>query len=216
MRLFLAIEPPPELRQRLAAMAEQLRGEPATTAADVWALGVLLFELLADRTPFDLRGRTVAEIERIVCRDETPRASESAPRERTRALRGDLDLMGITELQELKTGALITFSCEAGAILAHADEAARRRIVDYAQAVGLAFQIADDLLDAEASPDDLGKPTGQDAALGKATFVGQLGIGGARERAKELVGQAERQLAFFGEKADLLSATARFVVDRRS
>jgi farnesyl diphosphate synthase len=130
--------------------------------------------------------------------------------------RGDLDLMGITELQELKTGALITFSCEAGAILAHADEAARRRIVDYAQAVGLAFQIADDLLDAEASPDDLGKPTGQDAALGKATFVGQLGIEGARERAQELVGQAERQLAFFGEKADLLRLTARFILERKS
>jgi farnesyl diphosphate synthase len=130
--------------------------------------------------------------------------------------RGDLDLTGITELQQLKTGALITFSCEAGAILARADEGARQRLVEYAQAVGLAFQIADDLLDAQASPDDLGKPTGQDAALGKATFVGQLGIEGARDRAEELVRQAEGQLAFFGEKADLLRLTARFILERRS
>jgi farnesyl diphosphate synthase len=130
--------------------------------------------------------------------------------------RGDLDLTGITELQQLKTGALITFSCEGGAILARADEGARQRLVEYAQAVGLAFQIADDLLDAQASPDDLGKPTGQDAALGKATFVGQLGIEGARDRAEELVRQAEGQLAFFGEKADLLRLTARFILERRS
>jgi farnesyl diphosphate synthase len=130
--------------------------------------------------------------------------------------RSDLDLQGITELQQLKTGALIAYSCEAGAVLAQADDVARRRLVDYAEAIGLAFQIADDLLDAEASADDLGKPTGQDAALGKATFIGQLGLEGARSKARELVRQAEGHLAFFGEKADLLRLTARFILERKS
>jgi len=130
--------------------------------------------------------------------------------------RSDLDLQGITELQQLKTGALIAFSCEAGAVLARADGAARRRLADYAEAIGLAFQIADDLLDAEASADDLGKPTGQDAALGKATFIGQLGLEGARGKAEKLVHQAEGHLAFFGEKADLLRLTARFILERKS
>jgi farnesyl diphosphate synthase len=130
--------------------------------------------------------------------------------------RRNLDLDGITELQALKTGALIRFSCEAGAILGRADADARSRIVAYAGAIGLAFQIADDLLDALATPGDLGKPTGQDEALGKATFVGQLGIEGAREKAEALVRQADSHLEFFGEKADLLRKVARFIVERRS
>lgn len=130
--------------------------------------------------------------------------------------RQNLDLDGITELQALKTGALIRFSCEAGAILGRADADARSSIVAYAGAIGLAFQIADDLLDALATPGDLGKPTGQDEALGKATFVGQLGIEGAREKAEALVRQAHRHLEFFGEKADLLREVARFIVERRS
>ena len=130
--------------------------------------------------------------------------------------RGALDLEGITELQALKTGALITFSCEAGAILGRADSRARSHVVAYAKAIGLAFQIADDLLDALATPEDLGKPTGQDAILGKATFIGQLGLDGARAKADELVSQAEANLELFGEKADLLRDVARFIVARKS
>src|SRR3546814_1363152 len=92
------------------------------------------------------------------------------------AERATLDLDGISHLQSLKTGALIRFSCEAGALLAEAAAAERAALVAYAQDLGLAFQIADDLLDAESTTAALGKPTGQDASLGKATFVGQLGI----------------------------------------
>jgi farnesyl diphosphate synthase len=130
--------------------------------------------------------------------------------------RSALDLDGISHLQSLKTGALIRFSCEAGALLAEAAAAEREALVAYAQDLGLAFQIADDILDAESTPEALGKPTGQDANLGKATFVGQLGIREARDKAQGLVESACARLDIFGEKADLLRQTAAFVVARRS
>jgi farnesyl diphosphate synthase len=130
--------------------------------------------------------------------------------------RSGLDLDGISHLQRLKTGALIRFSCQAGAILGEASEAEHAALVAYAEDLGLAFQIADDILDAESTPEALGKPTGQDANLGKATFVGQLGIGAAREKADALVQSACARLDLFGEKADLLRQTAAFVVARRS
>jgi farnesyl diphosphate synthase len=130
--------------------------------------------------------------------------------------RSALDLDGISHLQSLKTGALIRFSCEAGALLAEAAAAEREALVAYAQDLGLAFQIADDILDAESTPEALGKPTGQDANLGKATFVGQLGIREARGKAQGLVESACARLDIFGEKADLLRQTAAFVVARRS
>jgi farnesyl diphosphate synthase len=130
--------------------------------------------------------------------------------------RAGLDLDGITGLQRLKTGALITFSCKCGAILGRAEAAARAALVAYARDLGLAFQIVDDLLDAQSTPEILGKPTGQDTALGKATFVGQLGIDGARAKAESLVKDACARLDIFAEKADLLRETARFVLDRRS
>ncbi len=130
--------------------------------------------------------------------------------------RDGLDLAGITELQALKTGALIAFACEAGAILGRADQEQRKALLDYSRAIGLAFQIADDLLDTLSSPEELGKPTGQDEAMGKATFVGQLGIEGARAKAEALVEEAASHLPIFGKKAELLRLTARYIVDRRS
>jgi farnesyl diphosphate synthase len=130
--------------------------------------------------------------------------------------RGDLDLAGIRHLQELKTGALIVYACEAGAILGQAEPAARDALIAFAKDLGLAFQIVDDLLDAEGSAADLGKPTGQDEALGKATFVGHLGIEGARAEAARIVDAACARLEIFGEKGSLLRATARFVLERRS
>ncbi|MDH3473498.1 MAG: polyprenyl synthetase family protein [Rhodospirillales bacterium] len=130
--------------------------------------------------------------------------------------RANLDLEGITQLQRLKTGALIAFACEAGAILGQAKPAERAALIDYARELGLAFQIVDDLLDATGSAAELGKPAGQDAALGKATFVGQLGIDGARRKAEETIKLACSRLDLFAEKADLLRETAVFVLERRS
>ncbi|MBV8538280.1 MAG: polyprenyl synthetase family protein [Alphaproteobacteria bacterium] len=127
-----------------------------------------------------------------------------------------LDIGGITRLQRLKTGALIAFSAEAGAILGKAPMPARQALRAYAHDLGLAFQIADDLLDAEGSTEEVGKRTGKDAARGKATFVSLLGVERARAQARMLADQAAKHLDLFAEKADLLRDLARWVVDRRS
>ena len=122
----------------------------------------------------------------------------------------------VKRLQALKTGALIEFAAVAGAILAQAGEADTVRIRAYAQALGEAFQIADDLLDATGTEAELGKRVGKDAGAGKATFVDILGIEGARTRAAELIATAGVQLSPFGPRAARLAEAARFVVERRS
>jgi len=127
-----------------------------------------------------------------------------------------LDLEAITRLQRMKTGAIIGFSCEAGAILASAPAAARLALQLYAEDLGLAFQIADDLLDVEGSEAETGKPVGADAAAGKATFVSILGAERARAQAELLVAQAAAHLDLFEQRAELLRQVARFVIDRRT
>jgi farnesyl diphosphate synthase len=127
-----------------------------------------------------------------------------------------LDIGAITRLQRMKTGALIAFSCEAGPILAKATSEARLALRGYAHDLGLAFQIADDLLDVEGSSAETGKPVGADAAAGKATFVSILGIDRARAQAELLIDQAVAHLDLFEERAELLRQVARFVVNRRS
>jgi farnesyl diphosphate synthase len=127
-----------------------------------------------------------------------------------------LDIGAITRLQRLKTGALIAFACEAGAILGKAASEARLALRGYAHDLGLAFQIADDLLDVEGSAAETGKPTGSDAAAGKATFVSILGVERARAQAALLVGQAVAHLDLFEEKAELLRQAAHFVINRRT
>jgi farnesyl diphosphate synthase len=127
-----------------------------------------------------------------------------------------LDIGAITRLQRMKTGALIAFSCEAGAILAKAPHEPRTALRGYAHDLGLAFQIADDLLDIEGSSEETGKPVGADAAAGKATFVSILGVERARAQAGLLVDQAVAHLDLFEQKAELLRQVARFVVNRRT
>jgi farnesyl diphosphate synthase len=127
-----------------------------------------------------------------------------------------LDIGAITRLQRMKTGALIAFSCEAGAILAKAGGEMRTALRGYAHDLGLAFQIADDLLDVEGSAAETGKPVGADAAAGKATFVSILGVERARAQAELLVDQAIAHLDLFEQRAELLRQIARFVVSRRT
>jgi farnesyl diphosphate synthase len=122
----------------------------------------------------------------------------------------------IRRLQIMKTGALLRFACAAGAILGAADAKARAALERYAHALGEAFQIADDLLDVEGDPALVGKATGKDADAGKATFVGALGIAGARKRLDALVAEAADALAPFGVRADVLKAAARFVANRQT
>jgi farnesyl diphosphate synthase len=122
----------------------------------------------------------------------------------------------ITRLQRLKTGALISFSCTAGAILGKAAEPPRAALSAYAHDLGLAFQIVDDLLDVEGDAAELGKATGKDADAGKATFVSILGQERARSQATMLARQAAAHLEPFGGAADLLRQAANFVVNRRA
>src|SRR6202008_1354319 len=127
-----------------------------------------------------------------------------------------LDIGAITRLQRMKTGALIAFSCEAGAILAKAPGEARLPRRGYAHDLGLPFQIACDLLDVEGSASETGKPVGADAAAGKATFVSILGTQRARSQAELLIGQAVAHLDLFGGRAELLREAARYVISRRT
>jgi farnesyl diphosphate synthase len=122
-----------------------------------------------------------------------------------------LDLAKIEVLQSKKTGALIEWAAAAGPRLANADETP---MCSYGRALGLAFQIADDVLDIEGDAAEVGKAVGKDAAAGKATFVSLLGLDGANSRAVELVDEACNALDVYGEAANTLKAAARFVVHR--
>jgi farnesyl diphosphate synthase len=125
-----------------------------------------------------------------------------------------LDLNGVTRLQQLKTGALIGWCLEAAAIMGRVPPEGRTALRGYARDIGLAFQIADDLLDHEGSEEKAGKRVGKDEAAGKETFVSLLGPDRARQQAQALVDQAIDHLRVFGEEADLLRAVARFAVER--
>lgn len=122
-------------------------------------------------------------------------------------------LQEITALQAGKTGALIEWSCTAGAEMAGEDCTA---LLSYGQNLGLAFQIADDILDIEGDAATVGKAVGKDATAGKATFVSHLGLDGAKRRAQGLVQSACDALSEYGEEAETLRAAARFVIARKS
>lgn len=122
----------------------------------------------------------------------------------------------VETLQAMKTGALIKFGCVAGALLGRADAGRLDALARYGAAVGQAFQIADDLLDIEGDAATVGKQTGKDAAAGKATIVGVLGLAASKERLAALVAEANEALTPFGGSADMLKAAARFVAQRRA
>ena len=119
-------------------------------------------------------------------------------------------------IQSLKTGALFGFSLESGALLAGVDGDDRQVLRTYADKVGLAFQIADDILDVESTPEALGKQTQKDAHAGKATFIDLYGLEGARSKANELVDEAVTAVERYGNKAIHLQAAARYVVNRKT
>jgi farnesyl diphosphate synthase len=129
---------------------------------------------------------------------------------------GALDEPAVGRLQLLKTGRLIEFAAEAGAILGKPPIAQRHALAAYGREIGAAFQIADDLLDATATAEEAGKRTGKDAGAGKATLVGLLGLERARLQAERLVAQARTHLDSFGERADLLRDLAGYTVERKN
>ena len=177
------------------------------------SLHALAFEILADEAthedPF-VRSELVAELARA----SGPAGMAGGQMIDLRAAEIDLDLAAVTRLQQLKTGALIGWCVEAGAIMGRLPPEGRTALRGYARDLGLAFQIADDLLDHEGSEEKAGKRVGKDLAAGKETFVSLLGAERARTQARMLVDQAIDHLKHHGEEAGLLRAVARFAVER--
>jgi farnesyl diphosphate synthase len=203
------------------------RGQPTTHKAFDEATAILAGDALLTFA-FDLMARDTVHDNaavRLALVTELARASgiggmaggqmldlEAEGRFAAKRARGEKD---IATLQAMKTGALIGFACRAGAILGQADEAARAALHRYGDAIGQAFQIADDLLDVEGTSETVGKATGKDATAGKATLVAALGRDQAVARLDSLVTEAEQALAPFGDKAAMLRSAARFVAERK-
>ena len=122
----------------------------------------------------------------------------------------------VTRMNRLKTGALINFAVEAGALLGGAPDDARGALARFATDVGLAFQMVDDLLDVEASATELGKAVGKDAAAGKVNFITLMGVEDTQARVRLLAAQAKGHLAIFGPRAKILCDAVDFVLDRRN
>ena len=187
-------------------------GEAAAVLAGD-SLHALAFELLSDHAthedPF-VRSELVLELARASGAD-----GMAGGQMMDLAAEGQsLDLPAITRLQQLKTGALIEYSVEAAAIMARLPVEGRTPLRGFARNIGLAFQIADDLIDHAGDEAAAGKRVGKDASAGKATFVSLLGEDRAREQADMLVRQAVEHLHDYGEEADLLRAVARYAVER--
>ena len=177
------------------------------------SLHALAFDILADPAthpdPF-VRVELIAELARA----SGPAGMAGGQMMDLAAETATFDLATVTRLQQLKTGALIGFCLEAGAILGHVPAEGRRPLRGYARDIGLAFQISDDLLDVRGQEDATGKAVGKDAAAGKATFVSLLGIERAERQAAMLIDQAIGHLAAYGAEADLLRSIARYIVER--
>ena len=197
------------------------RGKPTVHKAFDEAIAVLTgdslfavaFELLADEAthedPF-VRSELVKELARA----SGPAGMAGGQMMDIAATDAVFDLATTTRLQQLKTGALIGFCLEAGAIMGKASPAVRLKLRGYARDLGLAFQIADDLLDVEGSEEAAGKALRKDGEQGKSTFVSLLGVERARVQAEMLIDQAIHHLQGFGPEADLLRGIARFAIER--
>ena len=176
----------------LHALAFEILSD-AATHEDPWVRADLVLELALAAGPAGMAGGQMMDL-----------AAEGQ----------QLDLPAITRLQQLKTGALIEYSVEAACIMNKMPSDARTPYRGYARNIGLAFLIADDLIDHSGDAAAAGKPTGRDANAGKATFVSLLGEGRARQQADFLVNQAIEHLSGHGKEADLLRAIARFAIER--
>jgi len=178
------------------------------------ALLTLAFEILADRDTHDdaeIRTQLITALSRAAG------AGGMVGGQMIDMLGADMprDLNTITRMQRLKTGALISHAVEAGAILGGASDHQRHLLAGFAHDLGLAYQIADDLLDAEGDETLMGKSAGKDHSRGKANFVTLLGVDGARERVRLLAAQAKDHLALFHDRAQILRQSVDFVLGRQ-
>ena len=200
-----------DLRRGKSTLHKRFGEAAAVLAGD--SLHALAFEILADSVTHQdpwVRSDLVVELARAA----GPAGMAGGQMMDLAAEGQQLDLPAITRLQQLKTGALIEYSVEAACVMAKLPHEARTPYRGYARNIGLAFQIADDLIDHSGDSEAAGKPTGRDAHAGKATFVSLLGEERARQQASFLVSQAIEHLSGNGDEADLLRAIARFAIDR--
>jgi farnesyl diphosphate synthase len=200
-----------DLRRGKPAVHKAFGEAEAVLAGD--SLHALAFEILAHQATHDdpwVRADLVLELARAA----GPAGMAGGQMMDLVAEGRRLDLPAITRLQQLKTGALIEYSVEAACIMVRLPHEARTPYRGYARNIGLAFQIADDLIDHSGDQAAAGKRTGKDAEAGKATFVSLLGEKRARQQATFLVNQAIEHLSNHGEEADLLRAIARFAIER--
>jgi farnesyl diphosphate synthase len=200
-----------ELRRGKATVHKAFGEAAAVLAGD--SLHALAFEILASPETHEdpwVRADLVLELARAA----GPSGMAGGQMMDLAAEGEQLDLRSITRLQQLKTGALIEYSVEAACIMVKLPSDARTPYRGYARNIGLAFQIADDLIDHSGNEAAAGKPTGRDANAGKATFVSLLGEERARQQAALLVEQAIEHLSGHGREADLLRGIARFAIER--
>lgn len=177
------------------------------------ALHAMAFEILSDpqthADPF-VRAELISELARAA----GPSGMAGGQMMDLAAEHQSFDLATVTRLQHMKTGALICWCVEAGAILGRVPHEGRAGLRAYARDIGLAFQIVDDLIDVEGDAATAGKAVGKDADAGKETFVSLMGVERAREQARILTDQAIGHLASHGREADLLRAIARYILER--
>ena len=200
-----------DLRRGKPTVHKQFGEATAILAGD--CLHALAFEVLADAAthadPF-VRAELVLDLARAA----GPAGMAGGQMMDIEAEKASFDLPTITRLQAMKTGALIASAVEAGAILGKVAPEGRTGLRGYARDVGLAFQIADDLLDYEGDENKMGKRVHKDQDAGKETFLSLLGVDRAREQAGMLVDQAIEHLHSYGAEADLLRDIARFTLER--
>jgi len=202
-----------DLRRGKPAVHKEYDEATAILAGD--SLLALAFEILADReTHADPNVRV--QLVRLLAEAAGPKGLCGGQMLDLIGENEEFDLGTISRMQRMKTGRLMTFACEAGAILGKSDDAHRRALANYAHDLGLAFQVTDDILDIEGNSKETGKPTGKDGDAGKSTFVSTMGKEQAKARAEMLVQQATRHLHVFGDRAEVLREMAEYVLERRA
>lgn len=204
--------------------AQLRRGKPSTHVAFDEATAILAGDALLGLAFEVLSDSDTHEDPRVRCELVTMLAHAAGPQGLCGGQmldligeKADFDLGTISRMQRMKTGKLISFACEAGAVLGKAGEPQRKALVNYANDLGLAFQVTDDILDVEQAAATTGKDSGKDAQSGKSTFVSTMGVEQAKARAEMLVAQAKRHLHVFdGGRADTLKEVADYVLKRRA
>lgn len=205
-----------DLRRGQATCHRRFDEATAILAGD--SLQMLAFELLCRQLPEPIIAPAVHKLALAAgrCRLVGGQADDLAAEGRFGEDQVPLTLESLQNIHRRKTGALIVASLELGGLVAGADDEQQRRLVDYGEKIGLAFQIVDDCLDVESTPEQMGKQTRKDDTSGKLTYPGIMGVTASRSLAQKLIGEAIDAISVFKEDGENLIELANFVVDRRS